>query len=121
MFYSRMTIVLGTLFLIALSTIAKASSEEEGKELYLSYGCAVCHGKNGEGNGISSQKFYPPPTNFHDPKKYSRGNDKDSIRYSIVHGIKEENSVMPAFRHIPKEELDKMIAFLVSLQKQNNK
>lgn len=96
-----------------------AALENKGKELYLSYGCALCHGRNGDGKGINSQKFDPPPTDFHDPKAYLHGSDKDSIRRSIQYGIKEDNSIMPAFEDIPPEELDQIIAFLQSLQKKD--
>src|SRR5271170_963064 len=80
--------------------------EDKGKQLYLSYGCALCHGWTGQGDGINSQKFDPPPTDFHNPKAYLHGNDKDSISHSIKNGIKDQNSVMPTFDHIPPEELD---------------
>ena len=91
--------------------------EEKGKELYLSYGCALCHGRDGSGDGINAQKFDPPPTNFHNPPAYLHGQDKDSIRRSIRYGIKEDSSIMPAFEDIPPEELDQIINYLQSLQK----
>ncbi len=94
-----------------------SSFVSKGKELYLSYGCALCHGRTGEGNGISSQKFIPPPTNFHDPQAYFHGQDRDSLRRSIHYGIKEDNSIMPAFEDIPPEELNEIIDYLQSLQK----
>jgi mono/diheme cytochrome c family protein len=90
---------------------------DKGKELYLSYGCALCHGRNGGGDGINSQKFDPPPTDFHDPQAYLHGPDQDSIRHSIQYGIKESDSIMPAFKDIPPEELDQIISYLRSLQK----
>jgi len=93
-----------------------AEVQDKGKGLYLSYGCALCHGPNGQGNGINSQKFKPPPTNFHDLKAYLHGQDRDSIRRSIQNGIKEDNSIMPAFQDISTEELDQIIDYLVSLQ-----
>jgi mono/diheme cytochrome c family protein len=96
-----------------------SSVENKGKELYLSYGCALCHGWNGSGDGINAQKFDPPPTNFHNPKAYLHGSDKDSIRSSIQYGIKEDNSIMPAFEDIPPQEVDEIIAYLQSLQKNN--
>jgi mono/diheme cytochrome c family protein len=92
--------------------------QDKGKELYLSYGCALCHGWDGRGDGINSQKFEPPPTNFHNPKAYLHGQDRDSIRRSIQYGIKEDNSIMPAFEDIPPEELDRIISYLQSLQKE---
>ena len=90
---------------------------DKGKELYLSYGCALCHGWEGKGDGINSQKFQPPPTNFHNLQAYLHGSDADSLRRSIQNGIKEDNSIMPAFEDIPPEDLDQIITYLQSLQK----
>jgi len=90
---------------------------DKGKQLYLSYGCALCHGRDGTGRGINAQKFDPPPTNFHDPKAYLHGIDRDSIRSSIQYGIKEDKSIMPAFEDIAPEEIDQIINYLQSLQK----
>jgi len=93
------------------------TSIDQGKKLYLSYGCALCHGWSGNGDGIKSQAFDPPPTNFHHLKGYLHGSDKDSIRRSIQYGIKEDNSIMPAFEDISPEELNQLISYLQSLQK----
>src|SRR5580698_6662247 len=90
--------------------------ENKGKELYLSYGCALCHGWNGRGDGINAQKFDPPPTDFHNPKAYLHGLDRDSIRRSIQYGIKEDASIMPAFEDIPSDELDQIVIYLQSLK-----
>jgi mono/diheme cytochrome c family protein len=93
------------------------TAADKGKELYLSYGCALCHGREGDGHGINGQKFEPPPTNFREPGGYKHGRDSSSLRRSIQYGIKEDKSVMPAFDDIPPKELDQIIAFLQSLQK----
>jgi len=90
---------------------------DKGKQLYRSYGCALCHGRNGQGDGIESRSFIPPPTNFHNPKAYLHGWDRDSIRRSIQYGIKEDNSIMPAFEDISPEELNHIIDYLQFLQK----
>lgn len=94
-----------------------ATNIAKGRELYLSYGCASCHGVNGDGKGISAKGFYPPPTNFHNPKLYQKGTDAQSISSAIKYGIKEESSVMPAFDHITQQELDQLVSYLQSLQK----
>lgn len=88
----------------------------KGKELYLSYGCAVCHGKDGDGKGISAGKFYPPPTNFHNAKSYQKGIDVESMRNAIKYGFKDEHSIMPAFDHFSDKELNQLTSFLKSLQ-----
>lgn len=104
------------LLLCSARAMADTTPVDKGKQLFLSYGCALCHGREGKGDGINSQKLEPPPTNFHDPKAYLHGNDRDSIRRSIQYGIKEESSIMPAFEHIPPDELDRIIDYLQSLQ-----
>ena len=96
-----------------------AAVKDKGRELYLSYGCALCHGWQGQGDGINSQKFDPPPTNFHKPQAYLHGRDRDSIRRNIQYGIKEDSSIMPAFEDIPPDEIEQIINYLESLQKKD--
>ncbi len=91
----------------------------QGREVYLAYGCAVCHGANADGQGISAIRSTYPPTNFKDPKAYRHGTDQISIQHAIKFGIQEENSIMPAFKHITDEELEMLSQYLVSLQKEN--
>ncbi len=45
-----------------------AADIERGKALYTKYGCAVCHGRNGHGNGQIARTLNPRPRDFHDPK-----------------------------------------------------
>ncbi len=94
----------------------KVDNVTKGKALYLSYGCAVCHGKNGDGQGLSSKSFYPPPIDLHEPKAYRHGNTKVDIRNTIKFGVREENSGMPAFDHLTEQELAQLTDFLISLQ-----
>lgn len=93
-------------------------SDSVGRNLYMSYGCAVCHGPSGDGQGLRKVKRELPPTNFTDRKSYRFGHDQNSIKHSIQFGIKEQGSVMPAFNHISKEELEEMSLYLISLQKE---
>ena len=105
-------------YLFLCCEIASASPlEDQGRQRYLSYGCALCHGHDGNGDGINSRKFKPPPTNFHNPKAYLHGSDRDSIRRAIQYGIKEDNSIMPAFEDIPLDEIERIIDYLQFLQK----
>ena len=117
---SKYLLVLVFLFYACDNAATEAAAvENKGKELYLSYGCALCHGWTGRGDGINSQKFDPPPTNFQNPKAYLHGIDRDSIRRSIQYGIKEDNSIMPAFEDIPPEEMEQIINYLQSLQRKD--
>lgn len=119
--FMKSVIVLISLLVSVVSASADTPKvEDKGKDLYLSYGCALCHGWDGRGDGINGQKLNPKPTNFHDPRTYHYGIDTDSIRRSIQYGIKEDNSIMPAFEHISPQEMKEIISYLQSLQKQGS-
>lgn len=89
---------------------------EQGRELYLSYGCAVCHGASGNGKGTVARSSNMTPTNFYDPKTYRHGTDRVSIQTIIRNGVKDETSIMPSFGHFNQQELEALSQYLVSLQ-----
>lgn len=92
-----------------------------GRELYLGYGCAVCHGAEGRGDGPVAEKFYPFPIDFSEPEAYRQGFTVDAIRRSIKFGISRPFAVvpsaMPAYDHLTEVELDKIARYINSLQK----
>jgi len=109
-------------FLLGASAMVWAAPSQidgQGRQHYLSYGCALCHGWDGRGDGINAQKFDPPPTNFHDRLAYLHGSDANSIRRSIQYGIKEDKSIMPAFEDIPSQEMGQIIDYLQSLREKD--
>lgn len=116
----RILLLLYMVFFFGLQRgMAETHIEDQGRKVYLTYGCALCHGKNGDGRGINARNFDPEPTDFRDPKYYRHGSNKESIRRSIKYGIQEQASVMPAFEHLTKEELDELTAFIFSMQIKN--
>lgn len=119
MFLRNVTFVF--LFSISFAGAGSAQNQtaDQGRELYLSYGCAVCHGPSGDGKGLRKVDSELSPTNFTDRKSYRFAYDKISIQHSIKFGIKEQGTVMPAFQHISDQELEKISLYLISLQKQN--
>ena len=90
---------------------------EKGKQSYLSYNCALCHGDKGKGDGENAEAYDPYPTNFHDPKGYHHGYKGEDIIHSIKYGIKDNpNSIMPSFNQLTDQELKEISAYLLSLQ-----
>ena len=99
------------------STMAYSQDDvKKGQEAYLTYGCAVCHGKDGRGDGLSAKTFDPPPTNFYDKKSYHYGSARGDVIYSIKHGAGHPGQGMPAFYHLTNKELEDIAAYVVSLQ-----
>ncbi|MBF0504393.1 MAG: DUF420 domain-containing protein [Candidatus Omnitrophica bacterium] len=121
--YVSLTGVIVYLMLYVFPVVCFAQSGDNielGYQLYLKYGCAVCHGKEGYGNGPAAKNLYYLPTNFHDLISYRAGTSRGQMKDVIRHGLREEDSIMPSFGHIPDQEQDRIVGFLLSLQEHNH-
>ena len=95
-----------------------AADIERGKALYTKYGCAVCHGRNGHGNGQIARTLNPRPRDFHDPKVYKYGRSVEAVSRTILKGALNERGMgMPGYPQISEEERRIISIFIVSLQK----
>lgn len=101
---------------VASQAAPAADEVTQGKELFLSYGCAVCHGEEGRGDGITSTATPVKPRDFHDRGAYKLGNKPEDISRTIQGGI--TTSGMPAYGHIPEDERMLIAKYVVSLQGQ---
>ena len=86
--------------------------EEQGRQLYMQHGCAVCHGAEGRGNGPTASRLDVPPRDFGDPRAYREGSSAADITSSIRNGA----GAMPAFRDLGDTEAGDIAALIVSLQ-----
>ena len=81
---------------------AKANTPQEaGAQVYNRY-CVSCHGPELKGNGAS----YPSLVNI--GKKYNR--------LQISHIIYNGRNMMPAFKQMPEDEKNKLLAFLLKMK-----
>lgn len=97
-----------------------AAELEKGQALYTKYGCAVCHGRNGRGNGQIARTLNPRPRDFHDPTVYKYGRSVEAVSRTILNGALNERGMgMPGYPQIPEEERRAIAAFIVSLQDQD--
>lgn len=90
-------------------------SIEQGREVYLSYGCAVCHGRDGLGDGLTADQFSPRPINLHDPSVYRQGTSRRAMLRTLEYGLWNKASAMPAYGHLSRQELRDLVAYLESL------
>ncbi|MXX04257.1 MAG: cytochrome c [Gemmatimonadetes bacterium] len=88
---------------------------QDGKALYARYGCTVCHGLDGHGDGPISDTLKPPPRDFRDPGAYRIGRDVVTIAGMLKDGIPDSPSMVP-FPHIKDEERFKIAMYVASLQ-----
>ena len=88
---------------------------QDGKALYARYGCTVCHGIDGQGDGPISYTLRPPPRDFRDPGAYRIGRDVVTIAVTLEEGMPDSPSMVP-FPHIRDEERFKIAMYVASLQ-----
>ncbi len=88
---------------------------QEGRGLYIRYGCTICHGMEGGGNGPVSYTLKPPPRDFRDPGAYRIGRDVVTIAGTLKDGMPDSPSMVP-FPHIKDEERFKIAMYVASLQ-----
>ena len=92
---------------------------EQGQALYKRYGCAVCHGATGRGDGQMARTLNPRPRDFHDPSAYKYGRSLEAISRIIAKGALNERGMgMPGYPQIPEAELRAIAGYIVSLQTQ---
>jgi high-affinity iron transporter len=91
-------------------------SPERGGELYLSYGCAACHGPTGNGDGPAASLSKIPPRNLRDLASYAGGTTAEDIARSIEYGMKETG--MPAYVELPLDERMSMAIWILDIAKE---
>lgn len=92
---------------------------EKGQALYKRYGCAVCHGRNGHGNGQIARTLNPRPRDFHKIKEYKFGRSVEAITRTIAKGtINERGMGMPGYPQISEADRRMIAGFIVSMQQE---
>lgn len=88
---------------------------QDGKALYRQYGCTVCHGMEGRGDGPVAYTLKPPPRDFREPGAYRIGRDVVTIAATLRDGMPDSPSMVP-FPHIKDDERFKIAMYVASLQ-----
>jgi copper(I)-binding protein len=94
-----------------------ADDLERGHDLYIAYGCAACHGKNGDGQGPASAGAAIKPRDLHNASVFRQGDSVDAIATSIATGVQGGMTGMPPYPSIPENERRLIAAWIVSLGK----
>ena len=102
---------------IVLLTLAcgPGSNVSTGRDLYMAYGCAACHGVRGDGNGPAAGLAHTKPRDLRNLKGYSGGSSIEGIASTIAFGVAEGRTGMPAYPDIPKQERLSMARYIHSL------
>jgi len=100
------------LFLLACGPGAEVRS---GRELYLAYGCAACHGVNADGRGPAAGLAHIKPRDLTHLGGYRGSNTTEGIASTIAFGVAEGRTGMPGYPDIPKHERIAIAEYLRSL------
>lgn len=88
---------------------------QEGRRLYLAHGCRVCHGENGFGDGPVGLTLETRPRDFRDPEAFKQGATVEDIARTIAQGIRQPNSMMQPYAHIPEADRIELAKYVRSL------
>ena len=111
------------LFLLAVGCSAERGREEtpaeailRGKALYQRHGCAVCHGREGRGDGPIARNFNPRPRDFREESAFKNGRSLEAIAETIENGLLEEGVGMPGYPHLANDERRAIAAYVGALR-----
>lgn len=105
------------LTLLALFAIAcgPGAEDQSGRELYLAYGCAACHGENADGRGPSAGLSGVKPRDLRDRESFRGPKTAEGIAALIAFGVADGRTGMPGYPDIPKRERMAMAEYILSL------
>ncbi|MDH4100850.1 MAG: cytochrome c [Nitrospirota bacterium] len=99
--------------------INSPDSVTKGKDVYANNGCAVCHGDEGDGKGVTAASLEDSwgspvkPRNFKRGVYRAGGSPVDLFR-TISTGV--EGAPMPSFGHLSEDDRWNLISYLLSLK-----
>lgn len=82
----------------------------------MAYGCAACHGADGDGKGPAAGLSKIAPRNLLDLGSYVQGTSLEDISRSIEYGMKATG--MPAYAELPREERLAMATWILDAAKE---
>lgn len=91
------------------------SEVKSGRELYLAYGCAACHGEHADGRGPSAALSSVKPRDLRDVAAFRGPKTAEGIATLIAFGIAEGRTGMPGYPDIPKRERLAIAEYILSL------
>jgi periplasmic copper chaperone A len=99
-----------------LAACGPGAEPPDGHGLYLAYGCAACHGNNGDGNGPAAALAHFQPRDLRYLDSFSGPKTAEGIAATIAFGIADGRTGMPAYPDIPKRERLAMADYILKLQ-----
>ena len=110
--------LLAAIAILTLVACGPGAEVKSGRELYLAYGCAACHGANADGLGPGAGLSHIKPRDLTDLKGYRGSSTVEGIASTIAFGVAEGRTGMPGYPDIPHRERVAIAEYLHELAKQ---
>lgn len=104
------------LLALAVAGCGPGADVKSGRELYLAYGCAACHGPAADGRGPSAGLSPVKPRDLRDAAAFSGPQTAEGIATTIAFGIADGRTGMPAYPDVPKRERLAIAEYILSLE-----
>jgi len=104
------------LLLLVFAACGPGAEVKTGRELYLDYGCAACHGVDADGNGPSAGLSAFKPRDLRDHASFAGPKTADGIATVIAFGVADGRTGMPGYPDIPKRERMAIADYILSLE-----
>lgn len=102
-------------FALLVVACGPGAEVKSGRELYLAYGCAACHGANADGLGPGAGLSHVRPRDLTKLERYRGPSSVEGISSTIAFGVAEGRTGMPAYPDIPKRERIAMAEYIHAL------
>jgi len=106
----------GVFIVLLIVGCGPGAEVKTGRELYLAYGCAACHGENADGKGFSAPLSTIKPRDLRDWRQFAGGKSAEGIATSIAFGVADGRTGMPGYPDIPKRERMAIAEYILSLE-----
>jgi periplasmic copper chaperone A len=103
---------------LLLAACGPGAEVKTGRDLYLAYGCAACHGENADGNGPAAGLSPFKPRDLRDLSAYRGPRTAEGIASVIAFGVADGRTGMPGYPDIPKRERVAIAEYLLSIARE---
>ena len=101
--------------LLLLAACGPGAEVKDGRELYLAYGCAACHGERGDGRGPAARLSPVKPRDLRNVQAFRGAQSAEGIASTIAFGVAGGRTGMPGYPDIPRHERMAMARWIQTL------
>ena len=99
---------------VPTAVLSSADARSRGRKLFLDH-CALCHGEQGNGQGMRKEGLTSPPRNFMDAA-WHRSTSPRRVFFAIREGV--TGTSMPSWKSLSEQDAWDLTAYVLSRREQ---